>query len=156
MNQIKNQEALALEKFKKEVLEFRKAHPSGKLPERFWDTALQMVEKHGLTQVSQEAGVSFGELRKRLRQEKGLEPRPAELNLPAEPLPDKVEFVELNFPKKKQKTISETPRSEIKVRIRTSLGSTFSIQSEARSSREWEKIFTGWLRAEQNVGGVRS
>jgi hypothetical protein len=150
MSQIKNQEILTLEELRAEVIEFKRSHPSATIPEWLWETALQMVGRHGLTQVSQEIGLSFSQLRKRLRQDKGLEPKTPSFKSPS----DKVEFVELNLPKKKQKILSGMPRSEMKVRIRTSLGSTFSIQVDAKSTRQWEKVFTGWLRAEQNVRGA--
>ena len=144
------QKQVTLERLREDLISFKKSHPLKSPPENLWIAALGLVGSHGLSKISKEVGLDFGELRKRLRQENGLEQK-ASFSFSEETRTSKMEFVELSSPNKKR-TI-DASRTAIKVRIKTGLGSTFSIQSRARSSRQWERIFTGWLRAEQTIRG---
>ena len=60
------------------------------------------MSTYGLSQVSEGVGLNFSELRKRLRQENGLESKEPSLNFLEETQISKMEFVELPIPSKKR------------------------------------------------------
>lgn len=152
MSENERTEDYTLEKLRDDLTEFRHSNPLKKPHERFWTIASQLVGKYGVSKVSQEVGLDFSELRKRLRQENGLEQKTTSLSSSEKERAPKIEFVELAVPSNRR-TAAAAP-SKIKIRIKTPLGSTFSIQAEPRSSRQWEKLFSGWLRAEQRMRGA--
>jgi hypothetical protein len=152
MSENEKPENYTLEKLREDLTKFRNSNPFKKADELLWGKAIQLVKTHGVSKVSQ-VGLDLSELRKRLRQENGLEQKAISLDTSEKEKTSKMEFVELAVPNN-SRTGRGLASSRIRIRIKTPLGSSFSIQCEPQSCRQWEKLFSGWLRAEQQMRGA--